>query len=169
MLEKSGTQSKSRGRPTYFYCGKPGHFRKNCRHYRKDNGADDTDSKKSSERNGAYRGATDRNGSDRRGQDRKGTTALAASEEEIMLITEEGELNIAGDETTWVVDSGASFHLTPERRYFSSYTAGEHGCVRMGWSDVGDECRQARLRFRNRMMKTPASEPDDEYLARAGW
>ena len=49
-----------------------------------------------------------------------------------MLITEEGELNIAGDETTWVVDSGASFHLTPERRYFSSYTAGEHGCVRMG-------------------------------------
>ena len=24
--EKSGTRSKSRGRPTCFYCGKPGHF-----------------------------------------------------------------------------------------------------------------------------------------------
>ena len=30
-----------------------------------------------------------------------------------MLITEESELNLAGDEMTWVVDSGASFHLTP--------------------------------------------------------
>ena len=40
-----------------------------------------------------------------------------------MLITEESELNLAGDEMTWVVDSGASFHLTPDRKCFSSYTA----------------------------------------------
>ena len=30
---KSGMRSKSRGRPTYFYCGKPGHFQKKCRHF----------------------------------------------------------------------------------------------------------------------------------------
>ena len=53
----------------------------------------------------------DRNSKDRRGPDRKGTTAIAASEEELMLITEESELNLAGDEMTWVVDSGASFLL----------------------------------------------------------
>ena len=28
--DTSGMRSKSRGRPTYFYCGKPGHFQKNC-------------------------------------------------------------------------------------------------------------------------------------------
>ena len=98
--EKSGTRSQSRGRPTCFYCGKPGHFQKNCRHFRKDNGTDGTDSKKSPERNGAYRGATDRRGPDRRGQDRKGTTGIAANDEELMLITEESELNLAGDEIT---------------------------------------------------------------------
>ena len=74
----------------------------------------------------------DRNGKDRRGPDRKGTTAIAASEEELMLITEKSEVNLAGDEMTWVVNSGASFHLTPDRKCFSSYSAGDHGCVRMG-------------------------------------
>ena len=106
--EKSGTQSKSRGRPTCFCCGKPGHFQKNYRHFRKDKETNDTDSKRS----------LDRNGKDQRGPDRKGTTAIAASEEELMLITEENELNLDGDETTWVVDSGASFHLTPDRKCF---------------------------------------------------
>ena len=46
----------------------------------------------------------DRNSKDRRGSDRKGTTAIVASEEELMLITEESELNLAGDEMTWVID-----------------------------------------------------------------
>ena len=63
----------------------------------------------------------DRNGKDRREPDRKGTTPIVASEEELMLITEESELNLAGDEMTWVVDSGASFHLTPDQKCFSSY------------------------------------------------
>ena len=64
--------------------------------------------------------------------DQKGTTAIAASEEELLLITEESELNLADDKMTWVVDSGASFHLTPDRKCFSSYSASDQGCVRMG-------------------------------------
>ena len=50
--EKSGARSKSRGRPTCFYCGKPGHFQKNCRHFRKDKETDDSDSKRSMDRKG---------------------------------------------------------------------------------------------------------------------
>ena len=38
-----------------------------------------------------------------------------------MLNTEESELNLAGDEITWVCNSGASFHLTPDQKCFSSY------------------------------------------------
>ena len=135
--DKSGTRSKSRGRPTCFYCGKPGHFQKNYRNFRKDKETDSTDSKKSPERNNAYRGATDRNGSDRRGHDRKGTTAIAASEEELMLITEESELNLVGDETTWVVDFGTSFHLTLDRKCFNHNRISSHN--KDSANDANDE------------------------------
>ena len=49
-----------------------------------------------------------------------------------MLITEESELHLVSDETTWVVDSGVSYHLTPDRKCFASYKAGDHGFVKMG-------------------------------------
>ena len=32
----------------------------------------------------------------------------------------------------WVIDFGASYHLTPDRKCFSSYKAGDHGFVKMG-------------------------------------
>jgi hypothetical protein len=33
---------------------------------------------------------------------------------------------------SWVVDSGASFHITLHKEYFTSYTSGITGQVRMG-------------------------------------
>ena len=33
---------------------------------------------------------------------------------------------------SWVVDSGASFHITSHKEYFTSYTSGVTGQVRMG-------------------------------------
>ena len=85
-------KQKSRGRPTCFYCGKPGHFQKNCRHFRKDKGGIDGVQPK-------------------RIQDNKNTSAIATSEEESLLISEQNEVNLVSDESTWVVDSGTSFHL----------------------------------------------------------
>ena len=35
-------------------------------------------------------------------------------------------------ETNWVIDSGASFHVTSRVDFFTSYTEGDYGCVRMG-------------------------------------
>ena len=106
-------RSKSRGRLTCFYCGKPGHFQKNCRHLRKDKGmADEVESGKIS--------------------DDKNTSAIATSEEEMLFICEQASVNLANAECSWVVDSGASFHLTPKRECFSSYIAGDYGYVRMG-------------------------------------
>ena len=111
--DKSGTRSKSRGRPTCFYCRKPGNFKKNCRHFRKDKGgANGAKPKKISERRGA--------------------SAITTSEEELLLMTEESELHLVSNESTWVVDSGASYHLTPDRKCFSSYRAGDHDFVKMG-------------------------------------
>ena len=75
-----------RGRTTYFYCGKPGHFQKNRRHFLKDKGVSNgAELKKISER--------------------RGTSAITTSEEELLLITEESEVHLVSEETTWVVDS----------------------------------------------------------------
>ena len=68
------------------------------------------------------------------------------SKEELLLIIEESELHLVSNETTWVVDSGASYHLTPDRKCFSSYRAGDHGVVKMGNESacgivgIGDVC-----------------------------
>ena len=34
-------------------------------------------------------------------------------------------MSLVGDELTWVVDSDVSFHLTPNRKCFSSYRVGD--------------------------------------------
>ena len=62
----------------------------------------------------------------------KNTSAITTSEEELLLISEQNEVNLVGDESTWVVDSGASFHLTLDQECFSSYRTGDLGFVKMG-------------------------------------
>ena len=42
-----------------------------------------------------------------------------------------------------MIDSGASFHITLSREYYSTYIAGDHGYVKMG--DNG-ECKVAVVR-----------------------
>ena len=103
----------SRGRPTCFYCGKLRHFQKNCQHFRKEKGgANGIELKKIS--------------------DKKNTSAIAMSEEQLLFISKQNEVNLACEESIWVVDSCASFHLTLDQKCFSSYKAGDHSVVKMG-------------------------------------
>ena len=37
-----------------------------------------------------------------------------------------------GDMHTWILDSGASFHVMPHREWFSDYIGGRHGVVHLG-------------------------------------
>ena len=41
-------------------------------------------------------------------------------------------INLAYQDQTWVVDSGASFHVTSRKDIFSSYVAGDFGVVQIG-------------------------------------
>ena len=68
--------------------------------------------------------------------------AITTSEEEILFICEQENANLASEECTWVIDSGASFHITPSREYFSTYIVGDYGYVKMG--DNG-ECKTVRV------------------------
>ena len=61
----------------------------------------------------------------------KNTSAIATSEEEFLLLSEQNEVNLVGEESTWVVDSGTSFHLTFDRKCFSSHRTGDLGFVKM--------------------------------------
>ena len=40
-------------------------------------------------------------------------------------------INLACDEASWVVDSGAAFHCTSRKDFFTSYTPGDFGVLRM--------------------------------------
>ena len=61
----------------------------------------------------------------------KGTSTIATSKEEILFICEQASANLASEECTWVIDSDASFHITPSRECISTYIAGNHDYVKM--------------------------------------
>ncbi|KAL0404120.1 UNVERIFIED_CONTAM: Retrovirus-related Pol polyprotein from transposon TNT 1-94 [Sesamum radiatum] len=41
-------------------------------------------------------------------------------------------LHVSREDTEWVVDTAASYHVTPHRSYFTEYKAGDLGTVKMG-------------------------------------
>ncbi|CAA0831359.1 Uncharacterized mitochondrial protein AtMg00300 [Striga hermonthica] len=57
---------------------------------------------------------------------------VAAATDDFLIIYEGDAVNVACQETSWVIDSGASIHVTSRRDFFRSYTPGDFGSVRMG-------------------------------------
>ncbi|VFR03144.1 unnamed protein product [Cuscuta campestris] len=115
--DKSRGRSKSRKRDFIcHYCQKPGHIERFCRKKKRDMSRERKDKNENSEQK----------------PEEKNTTALASSDDDLFVIGDHGLLNVACDDCTWVIDSGASYHITSHREYFSSYTSGDFGHVRMG-------------------------------------
>ena len=63
---------------------------------------------------------------------KKGEDNVASSNDLLVVCTSYNEVNISRHETTWVLDSGTSHHVTSRRDFFSSYTPGDYGVVKMG-------------------------------------
>ncbi|VFR02614.1 unnamed protein product [Cuscuta campestris] len=115
--DKSRGRSKSRKRDFIcHYCQKPGHIERFCRKKKRDMSRERKDKNENSEHK----------------PEEKNTTALASSDDDLFVIGDHGLLNVACDDCTWVIDSGASYHITSHMEYFSSYTSGDFGHVRMG-------------------------------------
>jgi len=76
----------------------------------------------------------DRNG-DQKKEEKQATMAVA-SDGDIVFVCDDGYVNFTCQDSMWVVDSAASFHVTSRRDYFASYRSGDFGCIRMGNSDV---------------------------------
>ncbi|KAJ4721959.1 Retrovirus-related Pol polyprotein from transposon TNT 1-94 [Melia azedarach] len=66
--------------------------------------------------------------------------------EDVLTVQEHDAINFAQTETSWVIDSGASVHVTARRDLFSSYTPGDFGDVRTAnegvtrCAGIGDIC-----------------------------
>lgn len=131
--KQNNYQGKSRSKSRDFKkdkpchnCGKLGHWKNECRGPKKTND--------------------------------KSRPKVQHEESETDLVTDDGDLVIVSEwvgactsttfkEGEWVIDSGASFHVTPHKEFFSSYTAGNYGHVRMGNKDTAEIVGKGDIRL----------------------
>jgi hypothetical protein len=113
---KGRSKSKTRHEITSFYCGKPEKNKFDCRKYKRDLAEGKVANKnEKKDKNGAAM-----------------TVECIEGEDCLMIEDEECYSVVHDDDMSWVVDSGASFHITLHKEYFTSYTSGITGQVRMG-------------------------------------
>ncbi|KAL4379562.1 hypothetical protein GQ457_02G035640 [Hibiscus cannabinus] len=116
--DKSRGQSKSRSKIICYYCGKPNHKKLECRSLKRD------------QKNGTVK--CDQVDPKKRKKiaqplflQKKKKMEFFCSEEIIISI-------LIKMIASWIVDSGASFHVTPHGDFFSTYQPGDFGAVKMG-------------------------------------
>ena len=107
--DKSRGISKSRPKFVCYYCSKRGHKKSYCQYYKRDQKA----------------GKVKLDQIERKKEDKSTTAVVAKEDNDVFLIGEENYLNLADDDCSWIVDSGAAFHVTLHEHLFSSY----QGCV----------------------------------------
>ncbi|KAI5335776.1 hypothetical protein L3X38_025910 [Prunus dulcis] len=101
-------RSKTRKDLECYHCGWIGHMKRECRLFKQEQ---DRGNGKS---------------------DARHTTATISGGNEVIILCGGGFVNFSSQDTCWIVDSGASFHVTSRRDFFTSYTNGDFGNVRMG-------------------------------------
>ncbi|RVW62457.1 Retrovirus-related Pol polyprotein from transposon TNT 1-94 [Vitis vinifera] len=94
------------------YCHLKGHIKKYCRQLKRD----------------IKQGKVKEKKNDNGGEDDQ----VATTTSDFLIVYDSDVVNFACQETSWVIDSGASIHATPRKDFFTSYTSGDFGSVRMG-------------------------------------
>ena len=66
--------------------------------------------------------------------------------EDFLVVYDDDVINVACHETSWVINTRASIHATSREDFFTSYTVGDFGTVKMGNDGlakvigIGDVC-----------------------------
>ncbi|CAJ2658024.1 unnamed protein product [Trifolium pratense] len=133
---RENSRSKSKGRYKNMecnYCHKSGHIQKYCYQWRKDNKG-----KKGKQKQRDH-------------EDHDDDRVTTAINDDLVILRDYESINLVSDESMWIVDSGATLHVTPRKEFFTSYTSGDFGGLKMGNDGVakvigvGDICLQTNM------------------------
>ncbi|GJY87788.1 putative RNA-directed DNA polymerase [Tanacetum coccineum] len=114
-----------------YHCHKKGHTMKFCRQFKKEK-------KKKNYNNQKNKHKKDDDGA--------GNTEVNTTTDEFFVCYDYDMVNLANDDSSWILDSGATCHVATRKDYYSSYTPGDFGVVRMGntglsrIAGIGDIC-----------------------------
>jgi len=126
---------KSKSKPRYknlecHFCHKTGHMQKYCFQWKKEN-----------------KGKKDKQKHRDDDDDHFNTT----TSDDLIILRDHESFNLVSYENMWVVDSGATLHVTPRKDFFTSNTSGDFGVLKMGndsvskVTGVGDVCLQTNM------------------------
>ena len=107
--EKSKDGSFSKKDIECYYCHEKGHMKRECR--------------KLKNREKRHNKSVDKKQED---------TIVVTTNGDLMVVCEDDCINFVGQESNWVIDSSGSFHVTSRVDFFTTYTKGDYGSVRMG-------------------------------------
>ncbi|RDX88624.1 hypothetical protein CR513_29762, partial [Mucuna pruriens] len=113
------------------YCHKTGHIQKHCFLWKKENKGKKGKSKEKDD-----------------DHDHDHDRVTTATGDGLVILRDFESVNFVSDESMWIIDSGATLHVTPRKEFFTSYTAGDFGVLKMGNDGVtkvigvGDVCLQ---------------------------
>ncbi|RDY02478.1 hypothetical protein CR513_14057, partial [Mucuna pruriens] len=74
-----------------------------------------------------------------------------ATGDDLVILRDFESVNLVSDESMWIIDSGATLHVTPRKKFFTSYTSSDFGVLKMGNDGVskvigvGDVCLQTNI------------------------
>ena len=74
-----------------------------------------------------------------------------ATNDDLVILHDPDLLNLVSDESMWIIDSGATLHVTARKEFFTSYTPSDFGVLKMGNDgvskviDVGDVFLQTNM------------------------
>ena len=127
---KNKSKSKSRERSAKdmecYHCGKKGHYKRDCRLFKQEKGKDKEKEDKPKEKESIN--AVEEVSEPDVSSDEYGEICFTSNLESAELVTTDDNM-VMHD---WILDSGASFHVTPHREWFTNYDASRTGRVRLG-------------------------------------
>ena len=99
-------------------------------------------------RNGYAWKREQKEGKNQRKYENKNTTTALSDEDVAVLFFGNECLPVIDNEVEWIIDTTASYHVTPNKEFFTSYMPGDFGTVKMGNTSyskivgIGDVCIQ---------------------------